>query len=142
MVEVKCIDKRRDKSNNIIAYKLVDTQGVAKILNPEELKKRIKANQLNVVNLTLTKDDRLIDKKEKTELRIRNVSADICGLFEDLLSRFNIYIPDEDRTGDESEACIYGMEYSNLEDDVTEILVDLCKKLKANPNVKINAEEY
>lgn len=76
------------------------------------------------------------------ELRIRNTSADICGLFENILTRFNITIPDENRTGDESEARIYGDEYSNLEDDITEILSELCNKIKSDPDVKINTEEY
>ena len=29
---------------------------------------------------------------------------------------------DEDRTGDESEACLYGMTYANLEDEIAKLL--------------------
>lgn len=76
------------------------------------------------------------------ELRIRNISADICDLFEELLDAHDIDIPSTDRTGDESEAHIYGTEYSDLEDSVTDILIDLCDKLKNNPDITINTDEY
>lgn len=76
------------------------------------------------------------------ELKIRNISADICDLFEELLSAHNIYIPDENRTGEESEACIYGDKYSDLEDSVTEILTELCELIKNKPDIEINNEEY
>ena len=31
-------------------------------------------------------------------------------------------IPDEDRTGNESEACLYGMTYADLENAIEELL--------------------
>ena len=34
----------------------------------------------------------------------------------------DISIPDEDRTGDESEACLYGMTYAELENEIAELL--------------------
>jgi hypothetical protein len=33
-------------------------------------------------------------------------------------------IPDEDRTGDEGEACLYGMTYANLEDEIYSLLCE------------------
>lgn len=77
-----------------------------------------------------------------TEIRIRNVSADICDTLEDLLERYDITIPSEDRTGDESEARIYGTTYSELEDNITWILRNLCKRIKEYPEVIINQDEY
>lgn len=65
MLEVKCIDKKRDKSGKIIAYKLIDKQGVAKVMSAMELKQAIKGDKLCVVNLTLTKDGRLVSKSEE-----------------------------------------------------------------------------
>lgn len=76
------------------------------------------------------------------EIRIRTTAADICGLFEDLLETHNIQIPSEDRTGDESEACIYGDKYYELENAVSEILAELCDEVKANPNALIVTDEY
>lgn len=46
----------------------------------------------------------------------------IAELFENLLDEHNIYVPDEDRTGEEGEACLYGTTYYNLVDDIDEIL--------------------
>lgn len=76
------------------------------------------------------------------EIRIRNISADICSLFEDILDAHGITIPDANREGDESEARIYGDVYSDLEDDITDILAELCSEIKENRNVEINTEEY
>lgn len=76
------------------------------------------------------------------EIRLRSFSADICDVFEDLLDKYNITIPDEDRTGDESEAKLYGMEYSDTEDYITQILVHLVQEVRDNPNATINYLEY
>lgn len=76
------------------------------------------------------------------EIRIRNTSAAICDLFEELLDANDITIPNEERTGDESEARIYGDTYSELEDAVTGILANLCKEVRENPAMKINTDEY
>lgn len=48
----------------------------------------------------------------------------ILDLFEDMLDEKGIKIPDEDRMGDDSEAALYGMTYSNLESQITAILAD------------------
>ena len=63
------------------------------------------------------------------KVNVRQTSADICNLFEDLLHKHGIMIPDEDREGGE-EACIYGMTYSELEDEVTETLANLLNETK------------
>ena len=77
-----------------------------------------------------------------TEIRIRNVSAEICDAFEDLLERHDITIPSEDRTGDESEARIYGESYYDLEKEITWTLYNLCRRIKDNPKIVINQDEY
>lgn len=79
---------------------------------------------------------------ENKEIRIRQYSADICDVFEDLLDRFSISIPSADRSGDEGEACLYGTEYSDTEDAVTELLLSLIEEVKKNPDAEINSEEY
>lgn len=79
---------------------------------------------------------------KKETLKVRNTSSDICDLFEELLDKYNINVPSKDRAGDETEARLYGESYSELEDSVTEILSNLCTKVKNNPYVNIDIVEY
>ena len=80
MLQAKCIEKIRDKNNLITAYKLQDTQGNNTTISAQQLKQAIKANQINIVNLKLTSDNRLIDiqlklneqtKQNKTSITIK-----------------------------------------------------------------------
>lgn len=72
-------------------------------------------------------------------IKLREYSVDIVELFEDILDRHNIDIPDADRTGDESEARLYGMTYSNLEEDVVAILEDLVRNVKEHNDAEIDS---
>ena len=65
MIQAKCIQKFRDKNNNIYGYRLIDINGQTQDVKPENLKQAIKNNQIHVVNLTLTSDNRLVDTTEK-----------------------------------------------------------------------------
>ena len=76
------------------------------------------------------------------DIRIRQVSAEICDLFEELLDAFNITLPDEERTGDDGEARIYGETYGNLEDSVTAVLAELAYIIRKYPDKPINKETY
>lgn len=76
------------------------------------------------------------------EIKLRQFSASICDVFEELLDKYNITIPDENRTGDESEARLYGEEYSDTEDYITQILCHLVQEVRENPNATINYLEY
>ncbi len=80
--------------------------------------------------------------KKKEMLKIRNTSAEICDLFEELLDKHDITIPSDDRTGEESEARIYGKPYYDLEDSVTELIASVCEDIKENPYITLNTEEY
>ena len=62
MLKVKCTQKFRDKNNDIIGYRTVDQNGNMKDVSSESLKQAIKQGRLEVINLTLTSDNRLIDK--------------------------------------------------------------------------------
>lgn len=63
MVYVTCIEKIRDKSgNNIVAYKLQDINGEIRTLSSDDLKLNMLNKNINVNNLKLTQDNRLIDK--------------------------------------------------------------------------------
>ena len=61
MLTVTCIKKFRDKQNQIYGYRLQDNNGQIKDVKSNELKEAIKRNQINVINLKLTTDNRLID---------------------------------------------------------------------------------
>lgn len=74
MVQVKCIEKLRDKNNHIIGYKLIDKNNNEVLVKAEKLKEIIRSKQLEVINLTLTSDNRLIDKKQDTSLKPMNKS--------------------------------------------------------------------
>ena len=56
--------------------------------------------------------------------KARRVAIEIMDEFEEMLDRKGIMIPSEDREGREEEACIYGTEYYELEDAITDILID------------------
>ena len=73
-------------------------------------------------------------------IKLREYSVAIVELFEDLLDKHDITIPDEDRTGDEGEARLYGMTYSNLEDEVLHILSQLVLRVKKLPDAEIDVE--
>lgn len=65
MIQAKCIQKFRDKSNKIYGYRLQDINGQTQDVRPDKLKQAIANKQIHVVNLTLTSDDRLVDTTEK-----------------------------------------------------------------------------
>lgn len=52
----------------------------------------------------------------------RGIAILILDLFEEMLEEKGIMIPDEDRIGDEGEACLYGTTYANLEDEIIYVL--------------------
>ena len=61
----------------------------------------------------------------------RELAISIIGLFEDLLDKYNIDIPSEDRKeavkdiNESSIAHIYGEEYYNLEDKITNLIKNI-----------------
>lgn len=73
MINCKCIEKFRDKNNKIIGYRLQDSFEKTVDFNPLDLKNAIINKQIKVTNLTLTSDNRLIDKEEKlVDNKLRN----------------------------------------------------------------------
>lgn len=57
----------------------------------------------------------------------RDKAIEIIELFEDLLDRNNITIPDEDRESRIEEARIYGSTYYELEEKLTQLLGEWIK---------------
>jgi len=52
------------------------------------------------------------------------LAAEIIDKFEDLLEKYNITIPSDDRSGDEAESRFYGTEYFNMQDEVEEMILN------------------
>ena len=73
MIQAKCIQKFRNKQGKIYGYRLMDINQVTQYVTPGDLKKAIKAKQINVVNLTLTSDGRLMDKKSEKQLENKQI---------------------------------------------------------------------
>lgn len=61
MQKVKCITKKY-KKDKIISYQIEDASGKIMIVTPQQLKEDIRNKKVECVNLTLTSDNRLIDK--------------------------------------------------------------------------------
>lgn len=63
MIHAVCIGKARDKNNNITQYKLRDFTGQETIFDASALKDYISKGKISVCNLTLTSDNKLMEKK-------------------------------------------------------------------------------
>jgi len=72
MLKVKCIQKFK-KNNKIYGYRLQDAQGNTKDVYAEQLKQAIRNQQITVINLTLTSDNRLMDTTPE-QLKAKNNS--------------------------------------------------------------------
>ena len=68
-MKVKCIQKIRNKRNQIIGYKLQDLQGNTRDIKSNGLKQAMFKDKVEVINLKLTVDNRLIDKKIENNSR-------------------------------------------------------------------------
>lgn len=73
MIQAKCVQKLRTSNNKIYGYRLVDINGKTQDVRPEYLKDAIKQGKITVVNLTLTSDGRLVDKKAEKQLTTGNL---------------------------------------------------------------------
>lgn len=84
MIQAKCIQKFRNKQNQIYGYRLQDTRGAIKDVLADQLKIAIKNKQINIINLTLTSDNRLIDTNTNTNSNNSdNSNNDFWWLFND-----------------------------------------------------------
>ena len=66
MVQAICVQKFRDKNNQIYGYRLKDSTGTVRDVKPEALKNAIRNKQIYITNLTLTSDNRLVDTSTNT----------------------------------------------------------------------------
>ena len=70
------------------------------------------------------------------KINAREWVAAICDTVEDMLSEYDIKIPDEERNGEENEACLYGRSYDIVADSVQNILQQLVDEIKENPTAE------
>lgn len=84
MIKAICIEKIRNKNNVITSYVLKDTDGKTVNMPPDKVKLMMQTNQLDVINLKLTSDNRLIsveapkqkEKKTDTTETVKDTSRD------------------------------------------------------------------
>lgn len=87
-ITCKCIEKFRDKSNNIKGYRLQDNDGNCITVSSEQLKLAIFSKQLDVINLKLTKDGKLIDLK--SDSAISEKEKELLSLFKKMVYAKNL----------------------------------------------------
>ena len=76
------------------------------------------------------------------KINAREWVAAICDTVEDMLSEYDIKIPDEERNGEENDACLYGRSYDIVADSVQNILQQLVDEIKANPTAEYDFDLY
>lgn len=110
MVKLKCIEKLT-LGSEVFAYKLEDEKGNIVQVTAEQLKKAIKSNHVNVVNLGLTLDGRLINIEPgheiKTTVTMKKPKENIKQNIADLVNKGLLlgYSITEVKTGHD-EVCI------------------------------------
>ena len=63
MIKARYILKFKDKQGRIIGYRLEDENDLMKDFKSEDIKQHIRSGNLEIINLKLTTDNRLIDRK-------------------------------------------------------------------------------
>lgn len=76
------------------------------------------------------------------KINAREWVAAICDTVEDMLSEYDIKIPDEERNGEENEACLYGRSYDIVANSVQNILQQLVDEIKENPTAEYDFDLY
>lgn len=80
MTKVKNIETIRNENNRISGYRLQDKNGTVREMTSQELKRAIRERKIEVMNLKLTSDNRLIKReqgvKESNKIQPKAVSDD------------------------------------------------------------------
>ena len=79
----------------------------------------------NLINRLREKSKKEVSMSRPKPIYTLEIAREIVELFEDLLDKHGIMIPDDDREGLDGEACLYGTTYWDLLGDVDSILVDV-----------------
>ena len=83
-----------------------------------------------------------INKGDLKSDKAREVATKICDLFEEILDRYDITIPDDEREGAEDEARLYGSTYYAFEDRVVKCLNTFAEQNKYNIAKKVDLENF
>ena len=145
MIQAKCIEKFRDKNNHIYGYRLIDLNGQTQDIQSDNLKRAIQNGQINVVNLTLTSDNRLVDKTEKQpndKIAYENYT-DLCKKIADyIIKELGAGIKDTGVSNDSfAEIQYYTIEKFAMYIDVDEDDEDKYVKLENNMMIHIYNNE-
>lgn len=84
------------------------------------------------------------DFEDENTIRARQYAQSICELFEDILEKHDITIPDPDRNSQgegEEAARIYGETYFNLEDEITNMITEMVNKVKRD-EIEVVSDTY
>lgn len=79
MITVKCIARIRGKRDEITGYKIQDFAYNCMVVTAEALKRAVRDKKVEIVNLTLTSDNRFVEKKNYDERSMQPV-GDMGGL--------------------------------------------------------------
>lgn len=74
MQKVKCIRKIRDAKGKITGYTIQNLTGETRTVDKDKLKEAVRNKQIDIVNMTLTSDNRLIDKNVKVVSDIGSIT--------------------------------------------------------------------
>ena len=70
MIAAKCIQKYRNNQGKIYGYRIIDGNMCPLDIETDKLKAAIRNKEIDVINLTLTSDNRLIDSSERKSTSI------------------------------------------------------------------------
>ena len=114
MITCKCIQKFRNRNNVIYGYRLVDINGKTQDVTPNDLKNAIKNSQVNVVNLSLTVDGRLVDRKEEDILQNKTIMPNEVKKPKEINDDINAFM---DRLANKIVRALGGSEVSYIDHD-------------------------
>ena len=94
MIKAKCIRKDRNKQGVITGYELIDEKGQLGYFTSDVLKSNIVNGYVDVINLKLTSDNKLIDKTEDISSIIEKVKSNSDVKQNALYSRYHRVLED------------------------------------------------
>lgn len=127
MLKAKCLEKIKD-GTSIIGYKLIDQYGTVLTCKASAIKEAIKNGSIDVVNLQLTSDNRLISKKMNQENKViqkitigRNIMTQVEALID--TSKYILEFKQvKDLKKAIAKAASLGIQVRNLNDSVSIII--------------------
>lgn len=127
MQKYKCISIKRDKNGIILAYLLQDTKGAQRLVPKHSLKAAIKEGKAEVVNLTLTSDDRLVEKEYKPQQANKDSRLEKLKALTDKLNTYR------DAYYNKGKPLISDYEYDALFDELSALEKELGVSLPNSP---------